>query len=89
MRALGAVAGLEGGRDEGGFEAALEGPGLANDPGRLSEEFGKLGSRGEGGVAPMVRLTEVRYEGGGLLEDIRGSTASSRSESDEEMSCRR
>ena len=58
MRALGAVAGLEGGRAEGGLEVALEGPGLAN-PGRLSD-VGKLGSRGEGGVAPMVKLTEVR-----------------------------
>ena len=84
MRALGAVTGFEGGRAEGGLEV-----GLANPPGRLSEEVGKLGSRGEGGVAPMVRLTEVRYEGGGLDEDTRGSTASSRSESEDEMSCRR
>ena len=60
MRAFGAVAGLEGGRAEGGLEDAL-GPGLANpeEPGRLFEG-GKLGSRGDGGVAPMVRLTEVR-----------------------------
>ena len=36
MRAFGAVAGLEGGRAEGGLEVALEGPGLAN-PGKLSE----------------------------------------------------
>ena len=61
MRAFGAVAGLEGGRAEGGLEVALGGPGLDNPegPGRLSEG-GKLGSRGDGGVAPMVRLTEVR-----------------------------
>jgi len=66
MRAFGAVAGLEGGRAEGGLDVALGGPGLANPegPGRLSEG-GKLGSLGDGGVAPMVRLTEVRYEGAG------------------------
>ena len=89
MRAFGAVAGLEGGRAEGGLDVALGGPGLANPegPGRLSEG-GKLGSLGDGGVAPMVRLTEVRYEGGGREATI-GSTAISRSESEEEMSCRR
>ena len=30
MRAFGAVAGLEGGRAEGGLDVALGGPGLAN-----------------------------------------------------------
>ena len=59
MRALGAVAGLEGGRAEGGLEVVLGGSGLGNPegPGRLSVGPGSLG---DGGVAPMVRLTEVR-----------------------------
>ena len=77
MRALGAEAGFVGGRAEGGLEveepaANLEGPG------GLSEGT-------EGDELPRVRLTEVLYEGDGRPPTI-GSTANSRSESEEEIS---
>ena len=74
MRALGADAGFDGGRAEGGLE--VEGP-AANleGPGGLSK----------GDELPRVRLTEVLYEGDGRPPTI-GSTANSRSESEEEIS---
>ena len=74
MRALGADAGFDGGRAEGGL--AVEGP-AANleGPDGLSK----------GDELPRVRLTEVLYEGDGRPPTI-GSTANSRSESEEEIS---
>ena len=74
MRALGAEAGFDGGRAEGGLE--VEGP-AANleGPGGLSEDD----------ELPRVRLTEVLYEGDSRPPTI-GSTANSRSESEEEIS---
>ena len=74
MRALGAEAGFDGGRAEGGLE--VEGP---------AANLGGPGGLSEGDELPRVRLTEVLYEGDGRPPTI-GSTANSRSESEEEIS---